>query len=165
MIAEEFGHLRQKTDLKAMPVLKIFTLHSFHIFTQDLTGKAWTYSECTIQNVCTTCQIGDATVLQMVLDVDDIKSSEKLKISTIKVIRSRQIKVAVTNPNDDDATCPGHIVWSLHGCIWYLAQVCALAEAPDILKAQFQNNTRTKFVVLWYGDGLYSLVSKVENLV
>lgn len=60
-------------------------LNSFRIFKQDLTVKVWTCSECTVQNVCTDCLSGDATVLQMVSDVHEIGSPEKLKNSTIKV--------------------------------------------------------------------------------
>ena len=60
-------------------------LNSFRTFKQDLTVKVWTCSECTVQNACIDCLSGDATVLQMVSDVHEIGSSEKLKNSTIKV--------------------------------------------------------------------------------
>ena len=55
---------------------------------------------------------------------------------------------------DDDTICPGDIVWGLHGHIWYPARVCTLAEVPDNLKTRFKNNTSTKFIAWWYGDGL-----------
>ena len=44
------------------------------------------------------------------------------------------------------------------------ARVCTLAEVPENLKTRFQNNTSTKYIAWWYGDGLYSLVSKIEKL-
>ena len=55
-------------------------------------------------------------------------------------------------------------MWALHGRIWYPARVCTLAEVPENLKIRFQNNTSTKYIAWWYGDGLYSLVSKIEKL-
>ena len=64
---------------------------------------------------------------------------------------SRQIKVVVMNPANDDAIYSGYIVWGLHGCIGTLHEYVHWLRFL-ILKTQFQNNTSTKFVVWWYGD-------------
>ena len=86
-----------------------------------------------------------------------------------KVTMAIHKKAAVPNPQggdtDDDVIRPGDIVWGLHGRISYLARVCTLAEIPDNLKTQFQNNTSTKFIAWWYGMDCTALSVKLKNLV
>ena len=168
MIVEEFGNLQWESDREARPVVNISKLHSFRIFKQDLIGKVCTSSEYTVQNVYTNCHSGYATVLQMVSDIDDTESSEETENFHNQSDKAQTDQSSSDESSrgvtDDDAICPGDIVWGLHGCIWYPARVCTLAVVPDNLKTWFQNNTSTKFIACWYGDGLYSLVSKAEKL-
>ena len=169
MIVEEIGDLQRETDRETRPVPSISKLHSFRNFKQDLIGKVWTCSECTVQNVSTDCQCGDATVLQMVSDIDDIEPSEETKNFYDQIDDGQTDQSSSDEPSgsdtNDDAIRPGDIVWGLHGCIWYPARVCTLAEVPDNLKTRFENNASTKFIAWWYGNGLYNPVTKVRDLV
>ena len=70
---------------------------------------------------------------------------------------------AESESEDVDMVRPGDIVWGLSGRIWYPARICTLAEVPENLKHRFRN-TSSKYIAWWYGDGLYSLVTKVEKL-
>ena len=118
--------------------------------------------------MCNRCQSGDATILQMVSNIDDIERSEKTanfydQNDDGQTDQSKSDKSS-RNDTDDDAIRPAGIVWGLHGRIWYPGTVCTLAEAPDNLKTRLQNDTSTKLIVWWNGDRLYRLVSKVKKL-
>ena len=58
---------------------------------------------------------------------------------------------------------PGDIVWGLLGRIWYPGKTCTIAEVPDDTKRKFKNISN-KNIIKWYGDGMYSLLRKVEKL-
>ena len=108
-------------------------------------------------------------VLQMVSDIDDIEPSEETKNFYDQIDDGQTDQSSSDEPSgsdtNDDAIRPGDIVWGLHGCIWYPARVCTLAEVPDNLKTRFENNASTKFIAWWYGNGLYNPVTKVRDLV
>ena len=44
-----------------------------------------------------------------------------------------------------------------------VSRICTLTEVPENIRARF-TNTSNKYIAWWHGDGLYSLVSKVEKL-
>ena len=169
LVIEEFGDTMRETDRAAVPVPNISKLHSLKIFKKDLIGKVWTCSECTVQNICADCQSGDSTVLEMESDDGNVESSEETEnfydeSDDGQTDQSSSDESSGSDSEDEHLIHPGDIVWALHGRNWYPARICTLAEIPINLKKRFQNNTSTKFIAWWYGDELYSLVTKVEKL-
>ena len=64
---------------------------------------------------------------------------------------------------EEEEVQPGDIVRGLLGRHWYPGKVCNLTDVPSNIKHKFQTSSR-KFIVYWYGDEMYSIVSKVERL-
>ena len=58
---------------------------------------------------------------------------------------------------------PGDIVWGLHGRQWYPGVLCSISDVPVNIQHKFKC-IGDRFIIYWYGDQLYSLVSKVEKL-
>ena len=64
---------------------------------------------------------------------------------------------------EEEEVQPGDIVWGLLGRHWYPGKVCNLTDVPSNMKHKFQTSS-SKFIVYWYGNKMYSLVTKVERL-
>ena len=58
---------------------------------------------------------------------------------------------------------PGDIVWGLHGRIWYPGLLCSINDVPENVRDNFLV-TSNRYIMWWYGDEKFSLVSRVEKL-
>lgn len=58
---------------------------------------------------------------------------------------------------------PGDIVWGLHGRIWYPGLLCSINDVPENVRDNFLV-TNNRYIMWWYGDEKFSLVSRVEKL-
>lgn len=174
LIIEEFGDTERDMNRQAEKVKNISKLHSFRLFKSKLIGKVWTCSECTVQKVCRECEKGGVEG-DVVMSMGSDEEEEELNEYDEELFYDEQdegqtdLSDSDTSSSDDsesedvDMVRPGDIVWGLSGRIWYPARICTLAEVPENLKHRFRN-TSSKYIAWWYGDGLYSLVTKVEKL-
>ena len=124
LVVEEFGFIERDNDRQAEAVPNISKLHAFRIIGKQLVGRPWTCTDCTVQNLCESCQEGNFNVL--VMEGDDTESeSPSDEIENFydeddagQTYQSGSNETDSEN-DDKDSIEPGNIVCGLFGRSWY----------------------------------------------
>ena len=180
-----FDFIERSTERAHLAIPLISKLHSAALNGTKVISHRWSCTDCTVSMLCESCKV------QSGFDMKAAKMKKsKSKKQDNKDDEDDDIPVAEQFYDDDDngqtddedeeddqiesdddesdeeiddEFQPGDIVWGLHGRIWYPGLLCSISDVPENVRENFRV-TNGRYIIWWYGDEKFSLVTRVEKL-
>ena len=187
---EEFGETERVLLRNELVIPNITKVHIILMTGDDLVAQWWTCLECRVNVVCERCK--KTPIVSKFSIVQEKKRKPKKKKNEShesEESEDSETESAVEDggeenfydsedngytdqsdsdedgdsENDDENMGPGDVVWALYGRTWYPGRLCDMVDVPENSRKNLKN-PNGKFIVKWYGEDQYNLVSKIEIL-
>ena len=176
-----FDFIDRLTKRPHLAIPDVSKLHSVSLNGTKVISHRWTCTDCTVSQLCTSCQNEtgfDKTSITTKTTKSKSKQQDKDEDDTPEQFYDDDDNGQTDDEDQDDDQIesdvedtdeveeefqPGDIVWGLHGRIWYPGLLCSVNDVPENVRDNFRV-TNNKYIIWWYGDAKFSLVTRVEKL-
>ena len=168
------GFIERSTGRPHLSIANV-SKHSVALNGSSIISHKWTCTDCTVALLCNNCKTLQGTSKTLIKFREGQSNAEE--IPSERFYDNDDDGQTDDGDNDEDLVeseeesddeeeekfRPGDIVWGLHGQQWYPGVLCSAIDVPENIRKKF-NTIDNKYIIFWYGEENYSLVTKVERL-